>query len=118
MSIKNPLVYTQMHPLAFIVKLRIELSMAKLIRKVAVQKNDLYNSPFELSATTGKGNTATVKPTPAVLPRDGAIMHKAGMVDNQSAIPNGSSVIRGRASLQEDEESLRNDSWQRVVYIS
>ncbi|KAH0613514.1 uncharacterized protein H6S33_005400 [Morchella sextelata] len=50
MSYHNPRIWLQFHPLGFIIKLNIELSMADLIRKIA-RKNDLgrINKPFELS---------------------------------------------------------------------
>jgi hypothetical protein len=54
------------------VKLRIELSMAKLIKKIAFQRNGLYNSPlatdpFELTIEAGDINVTIPKPasTPA-----------------------------------------------------
>jgi len=35
MFLKNPMVYTQFHPVAYMVKLNIEMTMASLIRKLA-----------------------------------------------------------------------------------
>ncbi|RDW65121.1 hypothetical protein BP6252_10772 [Coleophoma cylindrospora] len=40
MSLRNTFVYMQFHPLAYMVKLRIELSMADLIGKVARSEQD------------------------------------------------------------------------------
>src|ERR1700730_13349752 len=35
MHLKNPMVYTQFHPVAYMVKLNIEMTMASLIKKIA-----------------------------------------------------------------------------------
>ncbi|KAA8899398.1 hypothetical protein FN846DRAFT_174551 [Sphaerosporella brunnea] len=117
MSFKNPLVYTQFHPVAFIVKLRIELSMAKLIRKIAVEKP---LGPFELPPATGfsgkERNKVTAMPTrpPFVVPHAG---FKSRMLDNPSTMP-GDAPVRERVDRRDDDEdSLRNNSWQmRMLY--
>ncbi|KAL7269727.1 hypothetical protein RUND412_007594 [Rhizina undulata] len=50
MSLKNGAVYIQLHPVAYIVKLNIEMSMASLITKIAREHTD-----FELSSTGKSG---------------------------------------------------------------
>jgi len=42
MSMRNSFLYTQFHPLAYIVKLNIELTMASLITKIAKQPGGIY----------------------------------------------------------------------------
>lgn len=124
MSYPNSLVYTQFHPLAFIVKLRIELSMAKLIRKIATQKTDVCsNCTFELSTTrSGKGNgrhhahgqcnhngnKSTIESVPRrgseALPKNQVMVHRTVMVDNErppsraTGVSDMSAVEEGRSS--------------------
>lgn len=68
MSLKNSFVYMQFHPLAYIVKLKIEMSMADLIATVSRSAN--ANSNFELNRGYGFrpdglkiGNKSTAKAT-------------------------------------------------------
>ncbi|KAJ0159940.1 hypothetical protein CTA2_8856 [Colletotrichum tanaceti] len=58
MSLNNTFVYMQFHPLAYMVKLKIEMSMAELIGKVA-RKRDLGI----LSAADLDGNRASYQPS-------------------------------------------------------
>ncbi|CAG8971870.1 hypothetical protein HYALB_00001983 [Hymenoscyphus albidus] len=60
MSLKNGFVYNQFHPLAYIVKLKIEMSMADLIVRVcnttndrAIPKNIQFHLPFQRSQSRG-----------------------------------------------------------------
>jgi hypothetical protein len=46
MSLPNQVVYMQFHPVAYMVKLNIELSMANLIRKIAKSTVDSRNMEF------------------------------------------------------------------------
>ncbi|KAK7425947.1 hypothetical protein QQZ08_007529 [Neonectria magnoliae] len=55
MSLKNTFVYMQMHPLAYIVKLNIEMSMADLIGKIARDKTSCPISEGTFSSSTGEG---------------------------------------------------------------
>ncbi|KAJ9662585.1 hypothetical protein H2198_001257 [Neophaeococcomyces mojaviensis] len=59
MNLKNSFVYTQFHPLAYIVKLNIELTMASLITKIAKQPGGIYGSSGRLahSDATKAGQT-------------------------------------------------------------
>ncbi|RDL33250.1 uncharacterized protein BP5553_08689 [Venustampulla echinocandica] len=45
-SLKNGLVYTQFHQVAYVVKLNIEMSMADLIRKLARKSIEVHNNEF------------------------------------------------------------------------
>ncbi|RYP50842.1 hypothetical protein DL768_003760 [Monosporascus sp. mg162] len=51
MSLKNTFVYMQFHPLAYMVKLHIEMSMAELIGNIAKEQNSasagMYNRTFD-----------------------------------------------------------------------
>jgi len=49
MNMKNSFLYTQFHPLAYIVKLNIELTMASLITKIAKQPGGIYGISSELT---------------------------------------------------------------------
>ncbi|KFA46013.1 hypothetical protein S40293_08776 [Stachybotrys chartarum IBT 40293] len=55
MSLNNTFVYMQFHPLAYIVKLNIEMSMADLIGKIARNKNCGVISEGEFSNSVGSG---------------------------------------------------------------
>ena len=68
MSLPNQVVYVQFHPVAYMVKLNIELSMASLIRRIAkasIDDRDMRNmghySLQEHTNTTHTHNNATLK---------------------------------------------------------
>jgi hypothetical protein len=50
MFLKNPMVYTQFHPVAYTVKLNIEMTMASLIKRIALasiaERDGLPLSPY------------------------------------------------------------------------
>ncbi|KAK8127210.1 hypothetical protein PG984_008318 [Apiospora sp. TS-2023a] len=56
MSLKNTFVYMQFHPLAYMVKLNIEMSMAELIAKVAKQRRLEMWENEDISNNTTFGN--------------------------------------------------------------
>ncbi|KAK8091302.1 hypothetical protein PG994_000807 [Apiospora phragmitis] len=56
MSLKNTFVYMQFHPLAYMVKLNIEMSMAELIAKVAKQRRLEMWENEDISSNTTFGN--------------------------------------------------------------
>jgi len=59
MFIPNQLVFTQFHPVAYMVKLNIEMSMAKLIRRLATSKeNDFQIQNHNISSDGEYGNGA------------------------------------------------------------
>jgi hypothetical protein len=51
MSLKNQLVYIQFHPVTYMVKLNIEMTMAHLITKIAVQPGVQQSMPRQLSSS-------------------------------------------------------------------
>ncbi|RYP90260.1 hypothetical protein DL770_003629 [Monosporascus sp. CRB-9-2] len=60
MSLKNTFVYMQFHPLAYMVKLHIEMSMAELIGNIAKEQNSnsagMYNRTFDgTNSRSGRG---------------------------------------------------------------
>jgi len=54
MNMKNSFLYTQFHPLAYMVKLNIELSMADLITKIAKQPGVIYGTSSRHTITLGE----------------------------------------------------------------
>ncbi|KAI5858367.1 hypothetical protein BZA05DRAFT_1148 [Tricharina praecox] len=111
MSLSNPLVYAQIHPLAFIVKLRVELSMAKLIRKVAVQKLGPYNSPFDISI--GGGGSGGMNLT-AQLPEAPDSAKTADPKVNEMYTSTRATAPED-AWMFRDDDSVGNESWKRVL---
>ncbi|EGY22293.1 uncharacterized protein VDAG_03731 [Verticillium dahliae VdLs.17] len=73
MSLKNTFVYMQFHPLAYIVKLNIEMSMAELIAKIAKSKDNQGPSEgYSHSRSHGTQRNRTVNgPTWVEAGRDG-----------------------------------------------
>ncbi|SJL15968.1 uncharacterized protein ARMOST_19481 [Armillaria ostoyae] len=58
-TLKNPFVYTQFHPVTYIVKLQIEMSMSRLLIKVAQSTGiDVYNT--KVSGQTGQKTQGAV----------------------------------------------------------
>lgn len=58
MFLHNQLVFMQFHPVAYLVKLNIEMTMARLITKIATSReNDFKNS------TTGVATVTQYRPT-------------------------------------------------------
>ncbi|KAH7013868.1 hypothetical protein EDB80DRAFT_570026 [Ilyonectria destructans] len=55
MSLKNTFVYMQFHPLAYIVKLNIEMSMASLIAKIARQSGHAHGSDYNNTTSRSRG---------------------------------------------------------------
>ncbi|KAL5324726.1 hypothetical protein ACEPPN_009274 [Leptodophora sp. 'Broadleaf-Isolate-01'] len=52
MSLKNQLVYIQFHPVAYMVKLNIEMSMANLITKLAQNSIEARNNEFMVESSS------------------------------------------------------------------
>ncbi|RYP31695.1 hypothetical protein DL767_005608 [Monosporascus sp. MG133] len=64
MSLKNTFVYMQFHPLAYMVKLHIEMSMAELIGNIAKERDSasagMYNRTFDgTNSRSGRGRRVT-----------------------------------------------------------
>ncbi|KAF1992961.1 hypothetical protein P154DRAFT_504205 [Amniculicola lignicola CBS 123094] len=61
MSIPNSFVYIQFHPLAYLVKLNIEMTMANLIKRIAIsasKRNGNHSIVQEFNSTSNKSTTA------------------------------------------------------------
>ncbi|KZM25774.1 uncharacterized protein EKO05_0002561 [Ascochyta rabiei] len=57
MFLKNPIVYIQFHPVVYMVKLNIEMSMASLIVRLAQGQSDNDASPAGFDSSTGPSNS-------------------------------------------------------------
>ncbi|KAH7112001.1 hypothetical protein EDB81DRAFT_873667 [Dactylonectria macrodidyma] len=71
MSLSNTFVYMQFHPLAYIVKLNIEMSMASLIAKIAKQSGHTHGSDYNTNTGTRSRGTRAGDTTLANKTRDG-----------------------------------------------
>lgn len=99
----------QFHPLAYTVKLMIEMSMANLIRKVASEKNELGIGAYALSISTTKRGQPS-----QLISNGGVVVHKEVIVESRAMEDQGSE-ISGK-DHQDDDSPLRNESWSRVAY--
>jgi hypothetical protein len=81
MSLPNDIVYLQFHPLAYLVKLHIEMNMAELITKVVKASNpNGYDYSHSQSRSGGKntGKTTTKKKMDSVFPAGNQTYIEAG----------------------------------------
>ncbi|RPB03848.1 hypothetical protein L873DRAFT_1760369 [Choiromyces venosus 120613-1] len=133
MSLNNTFVYMQFHPLAYTVKLMIEMSMADLIRTIAREKNefksDSHSRNYELSVNaTGRGRHDRhlshivgigVGDGKAVTSVSGVVVQKEVIIESRS-MDQASEASTSKDDVhhqeQEDESPLRNESWERVAY--
>lgn len=69
MFLKNPLVFVQFHPVVYMVKLNIEMSMASLIVRLAQGKTEQDMDPEEFHSSTGPTSHAD-KISKKTRPRD------------------------------------------------
>jgi hypothetical protein len=60
MSLKNQVVYIQFHPVAYMVKLNIEMSMASLITKLARNSVEDRNNEFMVQSSSNNHTNSTV----------------------------------------------------------
>lgn len=104
----------QFHPLAYTVKLMIEMSMANLIRKVASEKNDMGIGGYELSISTGTANQTRRNHVSQLTSNGGVVVHKEVIVESR-ALEDQVSETSGKEP-QEDDSPLRNETWGRVTY--
>src|SRR4051812_19511765 len=65
MSLKNQVVYVQFHPVAYMVKLNIEMSMARLITKLARGTIQDRNNEFMIYSSS-QNNTHNTAPRTAI----------------------------------------------------
>ena len=61
MFLKNQVVYIQFHPVVYMVKLNIEMSMASLIVRLAQGKTENDADPEEFGSSTGPSNSQSVR---------------------------------------------------------
>ncbi|KAH0606444.1 uncharacterized protein H6S33_004105 [Morchella sextelata] len=117
MSLSNSFVYMQFHPLAYTVKLMIEMSMANLIRKIASEKNDMRIGTYELSLSTNRNHiSGGGPPAGTMMSNGGVVVHKEVIVESRAMEDmDRSSEISGK-DQQDDDSPLRNESWSRVAY--
>lgn len=131
MSLKNGFVYMQFHPLAYTVKLMIEMSMADLIRTIAREKNEFKSGSqnYELSAGgtnrgrrdghpshisgVGVGGGVGITSVSGVVVQKEVIIESRSMDQDSEASTSKDNVHHQE---QEDESPLRNESWERVAY--
>ncbi|CAZ86455.1 unnamed protein product [Tuber melanosporum] len=127
MSLKNGFVYMQFHPLAYTVKLMIEMSMADLIRTIAREKNEFKsaNQSYQLSAN-GKsrgrrdGNLShmvgvEVGGGAGLTSVSGVVVQKEVIVESRSmdqASEASTSKDNVHHQEQEDESPLRTETWE------
>jgi len=123
--------YMQFHPLAYTVKLMIEMSMADLIRSIAREKNEFKsgNQSYELSVGAGNrgrrdGNHSHVVGVGAgggvgITSVSGVVVQKEVIIESRS-MDQDSEASTSKDNVhhqeQEDESPLRNESWERVAY--
>ncbi|TIA52332.1 acyl-CoA dehydrogenase NM domain-like protein [Aureobasidium pullulans] len=122
LSLKNPLVYLMFHPLAYVVKLKIEMSMAELIAHVARNQDNgpvRFNNPESSSNGTlgGKGytfNTATsqskrdsIQKTPV----------PAGDVELGNIRPQSVEAMHNHFGIIEEEESMHHDHEDETGFV-
>lgn len=111
MSLKNTFVYMQFHPVAYIVKLKIEMTMAELIVKVAREPNT--NEPQYSS------RTATNPPRSFATNRRSAAFHGDGNEDMRTELEQFKNHryhawITADKVDQPDEKNARNTSAREV----
>lgn len=106
----------QFHPLAYTVKLMIEMSMADLIRKVARQKNDMGIGvgSYELSISTTTG--AKRKGGAVLVGTGGVVVQKEVIVESRGWEDQVSENSGKEHHMHDDDSPLRNESWGKVTY--
>lgn len=104
----------QFHPLAYTVKLMIEMSMADLIRKVARQKNDVGAGvgTYELSVATSNVNVK--QKNTSMIVSTGVVVQKEVIVESRGW-EDQASETSGKEQ-HDDDLPLRNKSWGKVTY--
>lgn len=67
MFLKNQVVYVQFHPVVYMVKLNIEMSMASLIVRLAQGKSENDADPEDFGSSTGPSNSQSDRRSKAKL---------------------------------------------------
>lgn len=105
----------QFHPLAYTVKLMIEMSMADLIRKVARQKNDMGAGAcsYDISVGTTIGNTTKRKNSSMLVDSGGVVVKKEVIVESRGWGDQASEISDKE---HQDDSPLRSETWGKVTY--
>jgi hypothetical protein len=83
MQLKNPKVYIQFHPLVYMAKLNIELSMATLIKKLALSSVGNNRDEFKPNADSSSNTRSQTQPTVVdTQPKHGISSSAMGGKDN------------------------------------
>ncbi|KAG9847631.1 hypothetical protein KCU98_g5864, partial [Aureobasidium melanogenum] len=119
LSLKNSLVYLMFHPLAYIVKLKIELSMAELIAIVArnqengpIRFNDPSSSNGTLSAKGYTFNTLTTQSKRASVQKSPATPDDVELGDVR---PESGEAMHSHFGIIEEEEETRNHDSEDIA---
>ncbi|KAH0610103.1 uncharacterized protein H6S33_012649 [Morchella sextelata] len=107
MSLRNGAVYIQLHPLAYMVKLKIELSMAKLITRIARDGKLGREGEFELSSSKNLDNSAARANALAIHTQKDIIIDSQPIDDDQSS---NRSATHGLPDS--DERPLKDAAWR------
>lgn len=101
MSMRNEVVYIQFHPVAYMVKLNIEMSMASLITKIALNSVEARNNEFMVDNSSSRNHSQSQSHFQASCARS---HHAIGLQPgvNASAV----SKMRGEVD-REDFEGIR-----------
>ncbi|MCJ1392371.1 hypothetical protein MMC18_005238 [Xylographa bjoerkii] len=112
MSLPNQIVYIQFHPVAYIVKLNIEMSMADLITRIAIggERTD-FTSPTPLS---GHSNSIYLRNPP---PPNTPCIHQPRTFSNSHAFPDQAFVNLAVAGKDVDNEGLEGIHCKRDVVV-
>jgi len=102
MSLNNSFVFMPFHPLAYIVKLNIEMSMAELVAKVSISSNNQYTNANDLK----RMNSLTCHPS-----NNHALKHK---LDDWSGSLSSFDMDRSRTSPHAEEIMV---SMKREVHV-
>ncbi|KAG9763926.1 hypothetical protein KCU86_g9944, partial [Aureobasidium melanogenum] len=119
LSLKNSLVYLMFHPLAYIVKLKIELSMAELIAIVArnqengpIRFNDPSSSNGTLSAKGYTFNTLTTQSKRASVQKSPATPNDVELGDVR---PETGEAMHSHFGIIEEEEERRDHDSEDIA---
>ncbi|MCJ1399944.1 hypothetical protein MMC11_003147 [Xylographa trunciseda] len=112
MSLPNQIVYIQFHPVAYIVKLNIEMSMADLITRIAIgsERTD-FTSPHPISCHSNP--TYLGSPPPPNTPR----VHQLRTFSNSHTFPNHAFSNLAVAGKDVDNEGLEGIHCKRDVVV-
>jgi hypothetical protein len=103
MSLKNQVVYIQFHPVAYMVKLNIELSMASLITKIARGTVDDRNNEFIVQSSSHNHSHINHKHSSA---NHAALKMKSG-THTSAVVGKQNSALRSSNGKEDDWKGIR-----------